>query len=182
MRADQVLAKIITNTLQVGTKIINEVNVPVYIEPSRVVLENQETFIAPVKGLLVLISFAGQQPYVFARNYQNFENNTKLKEILTKAFYSTFAIELLSQDFSAIEYQEKLLLFLNGYKSQELQMQYNVSIQTANSSWASLSFLEGATRNYRFRISINMYHGVSIESEVPAINTININNSYNYVK
>jgi len=177
MTADQILAKIITNTLQVGTELVNEVPTPVYIEPSRVVLENQEAFIAPSKGLLILISFANQQPYAFARNYQNFENNTKLKEVLTKTFYTTFAVELLSKDTSAIEYQEKLLLFLNSYKSKELQEQYNVSIQTANSSWASLSFLEGASRNYRFRIAINMYHGISIESEVPTINTININNS-----
>ena len=173
MRAEQKLAKIITNTLQVGTELVNEVLTPVYIEPSRVVIENQSNFIVPDAGLFILISFERQQPYNFASEYHNFENNTKLKEVLTKNFYSTFAIELYSKDSSAIEYQEKILLYLNSFKSKQLQEEYNISIQTTNSSWTSLSFLEGASRMYRFRLSVGMYHDISIENEITYIKTIN---------
>lgn len=186
MRAEQKLAKIIINTLQVGTELVNEVLTPVYIEPSRVVVENQPNLIVPDAaienqlnlivpdaGLFILISFERQQPYNFASEYHNFENNTKLKEVLTKNFYSTFAIELYSKDSSAIEYQEKILLYLNSFKSKQLQEEYNISIQTTNNSWTSLSFLEGASRMYRFRLSVGMYHDISIENEITYIKTIN---------
>ena len=105
------------------------------------------------------ISHENKDTYSFSRKYNYDDVTSKFSETLSQCFLSTFAIELYSRDNSAIELQDTLSLYLNSYKSEQMQYDYNISLGLINSSWSSLGFLEGASRLNRFRISLSMYHG-----------------------
>tara|TARA_B100001059_G_C17837301_1_gene589118 strand:+ start:3713 stop:4246 length:534 start_codon:yes stop_codon:yes gene_type:complete len=172
----KILAKIITDTFIVGND--NSGN-PIYVEPLRVVIENQNQFIAPTQGILVYISHDSKTTYGVAKAYKYDEPNDEFLETIDQAFISIFAIELYSRDSSAIELQDTLLLYLNSYKSEQIQYDYNVTIAPINSSWSSLGFLEGASRLNRFRISLSMYHGKQIISNANYFKEINLSTTTN---
>lgn len=170
----KVLAKIITDTFIIGTKLENGVSVPVYIAPERVAIENQEYNLLPSSGVSVVVIHEGRQVYSLAKNYNYNEAEEKLIENISQDSLSRFAIELTSKDISAIELQDELLMYLQSYKSETIQREYGVSLARINSSWTSLGSLEGASRLNRFRLSLAMYHGKSIASEVDYIKQINL--------
>ena len=168
MNPINVLWSILVATVQVGIDINNN---PIYINPTRVQIENQQNFIAPTSDLMIsLLQVAPSSQIGIQKNIINVSGGG-LQEQIVVLYRSIIAIELFSKDNSSVTQKDLLMAYLNSYTSRNIQAQNSIFIAEISQNPISLSQIEGADRLNRFRFEVSVNHSMAITNNIPYYDT-----------
>ena len=168
MNPINVLWNILVATVQIGLDVNNN---PIYINPARVQIENQQNFIAPTSDLMIsLLQTTPSSQIGMQKNIINIPLGG-LQEQVVILYRSIIGIELFSKDNSAVTQKDLLMVYLNSYISRNIQNQNSIFIAEISQNPISLSQIEGADRLNRFRFDISVNHSVAITNNIPYYDT-----------
>lgn len=159
------LWNILLNTVQTGVDVNND---PIYIDKSRLVIENQDNFIIPSANLLILLSHRTPSEQVAKGQTFFVDNAGNMNQQIIISYRTIISIDLLSKDYSAVTQKDLLEIYLNSYTSTDLQAKYGIFIaEMTPTAPTSLSELEGADRINRFRFDVSINHSSTITYQIP---------------
>ncbi len=135
MEMDQIIAGIITNELSIA--------------PTRVSCYGQN-FVAPKDGgLYAVVSM--RTPFILGSKQSfDYDTNEEIKEV---SMFIDLDIEVTSKDRSAVERKEEIIMALTSFYSISQQEEKGFKL-FRNSSIIDLTFVDGSSSLYRFKIPV----------------------------
>lgn len=155
-----------SSTLCVLKHVCDIIETELGLAEGQVYLYNQKVNVPPSSGLWVVVGLVSSKAYA-SKSLMDPAGN----QIQSIHMQSLVSIDAMSQDTSALEQKDSILLALTGDYSENLQVAQGFSIARLPTSIVNLSEVEGAAIPYRFNISTQILHVVTKQKAAPYYST-----------
>jgi hypothetical protein len=160
-----ILRNILLAVFQTGVDVNN---LPVYIAPARLQIENQQNIIAPLKDLMIVLREKSPSMQIATDKQLTDIVGGGLTETISTSYRSIITIELISQNTSALELKDNLMPYLNSYVSRDMQNANGINIaEITPTDPTSITEVEGSDRIYRFLFDVALFYAKVITFNVP---------------
>lgn len=148
-------------TLSVLKHVCDILQTELGLTEGQVYLYNQKINVPPLSGLWIAVGVVSSRPYGSSRGI-----DAAGIEVQSLHVQTLMSIDATSQDASALERKDEILLALQGQHAQNEQVRLGFKIARLTMANVNLSEIEGAAIPYRFNLSLMLHHVVTRQKPV----------------